>query len=207
MILIKGSPKGILVSVDDTDFETGKKELKEKLLESKAFFKDMELDVYLTSNFLTDVEVLSLEPVVKEALSETKVTFIEQAPKMIPKKHSPLDELMADEGITKFVRTTVRTGETVEYANNLVIIGDVEKDAKVIAGGNVFILGSLLGSVHAGASGKRDAAVVAMKLVPQKLSIGDLTKTVTKGVIRRHFLSVPEIAYIADNEIKVEQYT
>lgn len=207
MIILKGSPKGILVSVDDTDFETGKKELAEKLLASKDFFKDITLEVFLTSNTLTEAEVLFLQPIVRESLAETEVIFIETEPKMIPKKHSPLDELGADEGITKFVRKTIISGEIVEYDKNLVIIGDVEVGAKVVAGGNVFVLGSLLGSVHAGAGGGRNAAVVAMKLMPEELLISDLSVKVKQSAIKRMFSNVPEIAYVVGNAIKIEQYT
>lgn len=207
MIIVKGSPKGILVSVEDTDFDNGQKELYEKLSQSKEFFKGITLEVYLTSNVLTETEVFSLQPVVINALPETEIVFIDEEPKMIPKKHSPLDELDNDEGITKFLRKTVKSGETVEYDNNLVVIGDVEAGAKVVCGGNVFVLGSLLGSVHAGAGGRRDAAVVAMKLMPEKLLISDMTTEVSKSAIKRLFSNVPEIAYISGNAIKIEQYT
>ena len=207
MIILKGSPKGISVAVDDTDFETGRAELIEKLSASKEFFKDIALEVFLTSNSLTEAEVYLLQPAVREALCETDVTFIETEPKMIPKKHSPLDELGPNEGITKFCRKTVKAGETVEYDNNLVVIGDVEAGAKVVAGGNVFILGSLYGSVHAGAGGRKDAAVVAMKLMPERLLICDLSVKVKQSAIKRLFSNVPEIAYIAGNAIKIEQYT
>ena len=207
MIILKGSPKGISVSVDDTDIETGKKELAEKLFASKEFFKDIELDVYLTSNFLTELEVLELRPAVISALSETKVKFIDEEPKMIPKKHSPLDDLSYDEGVTKFLRQTVKSGESVEYDNNIVIIGDVEAGAKVTAGGNVFVLGTLFGTVHAGADGRRDAAVVAMKLMPDKLMIADMTAAVEHSTIKKLFSNTPEIAYIYKDLIKIEQYT
>jgi len=207
MILLKGSPKGILVSVDDTDFETGKKELLEKLLASKEFFKGITLEVYLTSNALTEAEVFLLQPVVEEALSDTQVVFIDEEPKMIPKKHSPLDALGADEGVTKFCRKTVKAGETVEYTDNLVVIGDVEAGAKIVAGGNVFILGALYGSVHAGAGGKKDAVVVAMKLMPQTLQISEYSTIVKQSAIKRLFFGVPEIAYVSQNAIKIEQYT
>ena len=86
MIILKGSPKGISVSVDDTDFDTGRAELVEKLSASKEFFKDIALEVFLTSNSLTEAEVYLLQPAVREALCETDVTFIETEPKMIPKK-------------------------------------------------------------------------------------------------------------------------
>ncbi len=208
MIILKGSPKGILVSVDDTDLETGRAELASKLSASKEFFKEISLEVFLTSNSLTEAEVWELRPVVEEVLCETEVVFLDYEPKMIPKKHSPLDELGDDEGITKFVRKTVSAGETVEYENNLVIIGDVEAGAKVSAGGNVFVLGTLSGIVHAGAKGKPDAVVVAMKLMPERLSIGEFSTFVKPpSAIKRFFSSVPEIAYVAENAIKIEQYT
>ncbi len=207
MIILKGSPKGISVSVDDTDFETGRKELANKLSASKEFFKEISLEVFLTSNSLTEAEVWELQPVVEEVLSDTEIIFLDHEPKMIPKKHSPLDELGNDEGVTKFVRKTVLAGEVVEYENNLVVIGDVEAGAKVVAGGNVFILGALHGSVHAGATGKKDAVVVAMKLMPERLSIGEMTTFVKPSAIKRFFSSVPEIAYVAENTIKIEQYT
>lgn len=207
MIILKGSPKGISVSVDDTDFNTGRAELAEKLSASQEFFRGIALEVFLTSNTLTEAEVYLLQPTVREALCETDVIFIETEPKMIPKKHSPLDELGNDEGITKFCRKTVKAGETVEYDNNLVVIGDVEAGAKISAGGNVFILGSLYGSVHAGAGGRRDAVVVAMKLMPEKLLISDLSVKVKQSAIKRLFSNIPEIAYAAGNTIKIEQYT
>lgn len=207
MIILKGSPKGISVSVDDTDFETGRKELANKLSASKEFFKEISLEVFLTSNSLTEAEVWELQPVVEEVLSDTEIIFLDHEPKMIPKKHSPLDELGNDEGVTKFVRKTVLAGEVVEYENNLVVIGDVEAGAKVVAGGNVFIMGALYGSVHAGATGKKDAVVVAMKLMPERLSIGELTTFVKPSAIKRLFSNVPEIAYVAENTIKIEQYT
>ncbi len=207
MIILKGSPKGISVSIDDTDFETGRAELIEKLEASKEFFKEISLEVFLTSNILTEAEVWSLQPVVQEVLQDTEVIFLDHEPKMIPKKHSPLDELGDDEGITKFVRTTVQAGETIEYANHLVVIGDVEAGAKVVAGGNVFVLGGLFGTVHAGAEGKQNAVVVAMKLMPERLSIGEFSTYVKPNAIKRLFSNVPEIAYVMENSIKIEQYT
>ena len=207
MIILKGSPKGISVSVDDTDLDTGRKELAEKLMQSKAFFDGVSLEVFLTSNSLTEMEVFDLQGTVSNVLCDTEITFIEYEPKMIPKKHSPLDELGSDEGITRFCRKTIKSGETVEYDNNLVVIGDVEAGAKIIAGGNVFVLGSLFGSVHAGAGGRKDAAIVAMKLMPEKLLIADFSTQVKQSTIKRLFSNVPEIAYISGNAIKVEQYT
>ncbi len=207
MILLKGSPKGISLFVNDTDFDTGREELKEKLTASKDFFKNADLSVYMTSNTLTEAEVFLMRETVEKVLAETNITFMDNEPRMVPMQHSPLEDLAADEGVTKFFRGTVHAGETVEYDENLVVIGDVESGAKVIAGGNVFVMGTLSGSVHAGAGGRRDAAVVAMKLMPEQLMISDLSIKRKQSTIKRLFSNVPEIAYVAKNAIKIEQYT
>lgn len=207
MITLKGSSKGISLSIDDADFETGREELIEKLTQNKDFFKGAELSVYMTSNTLTEAEVFLLRETVERVLENASIRFIDSEPRMIPMQHSPLEDLAQDEGITKFCRKTIKQGETVEYGENLVVIGDVEAGAKVIAGGNVFVLGALYGSVHAGAGGRKDAVVVAMKLMPEKLIISDLSVKVKQSAIKRIFSGVPEIAYVSRNTIKIEQYT
>jgi len=203
MVSIKGSPKGIMIMVEDSTQEAAKGELLEKLAETADFFNEETLEVFLTSSSLTDVEVFSLRPVVVQALANTKIVFIEEVPKMLPKQHSPLDDLSDDEGVTKFIRKTVKTGETLDYANSLIIIGDVQKGASVTAHGNVFVLGTLYGSVTVT---KSDSVVVAMKLLPENLEISNV-KAILKTSTLKKFLTVPEIAYLAGDEIKIEQYT
>ena len=143
MITLKGSPKGIMITIEEADFKTACVELPEKLQSSAEFFNEETLEVFLTSTTLTEAEVFELRPIVCEVLSNTQVIFIETPPKMLPKQHSPLDDFGSDEGITKFVRTTVAQGETVEYENNLIIIGDVERGACVKCSGNLFVIGEI----------------------------------------------------------------
>lgn len=71
----------------------------------------------------------------------------------------------------------------------------------------MFVLGALYGSVHAGKNGKKDAAVVAMKLMPERLVIDEFSAYVKQSAFKRLFQNVPEIAYVYENAIKIEQYT
>lgn len=207
MITLKGSPKGIVIFVDDVDYETGRKELAEKLMASAEFFKDVELNVFLTSNTLSEAELYFLRDTITRVLAEAVVLFPEEAPKILPQRHSDIDELEADESVTKYVRKTVKSGETVEYPYSVVIIGDVEEGASVIAGGNVTVMGNLFGTVHAGAGGNRSAVVIAMKLMPEKLLISDVSAVVKQSTVKRILGGKPEIAYVARNAVKIEQYT
>lgn len=207
MVSLKGSPKGIMVVVDEENLEIAKEELREKLRSSAEFFNEDTLEVFLTSTTFTPAEVFLMRPVVEEVLLNTRVTFIEHPPKLLPKQHSPLDDLADDEGITKFVRRNVKMGETLEYDNNLIIIGDVEKGAYVSAKGNIFILGTLLGTAHAGIDGKCDAVIVAMHFLAEEIKIADKSLCPKITAFKKFLPGVPEIAYILDNDIKIEQYT
>ncbi len=207
MVTLKGSPKGIMILIDEQDINIASKELAEKLKESKDFFNEESLEVFLTSETLTDVEVFSLRPIVAEGLSNTQVIFIEHTPKLLPKQHSPLDDLADDEGITKFVRKTVKAGEVLESCYNLIIIGDVEKGASVSSDGNIFVLGTLLGKAFAGCSGKTDSVIVAMRLLAEEIKISDVTAEIKTSTLRKFLPGVPEIAYLMGDEIKIEQYT
>lgn len=207
MIAIKGSPKGIMVLIDEENIDVAAMELKAKLDESAEFFNEEELEVFMTSTTLTEAEVYSLRPVVEEGLKNTKVIFIEHTPKLLPKQHSILDELGDDEGIAKFVRTTVKSGEVLESSHNLIIIGDVEQGAVVKSSANIFILGSLFGTAIAGADGKRDSVIVAMRLLAEKIEIFDTSLQIKPSPLKKFLPGVPEIAYLLGDEIKIEQYT
>lgn len=207
MITIKGSPKGILISIDDVDYTKGREELEEKLTEAQEFFKDATLSVFLTSNTLTEAELFFLRDTVTRTLTDTQVTFTKSEPKMLPQKHSEFDALAADEGVTKFIRQTVKSGETVEYQHGLVVLGDVEAGGKVVAGGNIFVMGTLAGFAHAGVGGKRDAIVAAMHFVPEALLIGEVSIQGNHNPMRHLFSKKPAFAYIKENRIQVEFYT
>ena len=55
---------------------------------------------------------------------------------------------------TKFYKGSLRSGKKLEFEGSLVVIGDVNAGAEVIAGENIVILGSLRGLAHSGANRK-----------------------------------------------------
>lgn len=106
-----------------------------------------------------------------------------------------------DESDCKFIQSTLRGGTRVQYEGSVVVIGDVNPGAEVIATGNVIVLGLLRGMVHAGSAGSRDAFITALKLKPTQLRIADLIARCpddpdTPGVF-------PEIASVKENAIVV----
>ena len=57
---------------------------------------------------------------------------------------------------------------------NIVIIGDIEEGATVASKGNVIVTGTIYGTVIAGASGRRDAVIAALRMQSKKLRIGEV---------------------------------
>ena len=74
----------------------------------------------------------------------------------------------------QFYKGMLRSGDVLESESSIVIIGDVEKGARVAAKGNVIILGSLKGTVHAGVAGNINAVIVAFEMAPDQVKISDM---------------------------------
>ena len=84
----------------------------------------------------------------------------------------------ADEGAecagpppAQLVRDTCRSGEVRRFPGSVVILGNVNPGAQVIAGGDIMVFGALRGLAHAGADGDTDASIVAMSAVKPELRI------------------------------------
>ena len=72
-----------------------------------------------------------------------------------------------------FLHRTLRSGTRIEFAGHVVILGDVNPGAEILAEGNVMVWGRLRGMVHAGVKGNRKAVVCALDLSPMQLRIAD----------------------------------
>ena len=74
----------------------------------------------------------------------------------------------------QFYRGTLRSGQVISSESSVTIIGDVNPGAKIIAQGNIIILGALKGNAHAGCTGDRSCFVFALDMKPIQIQIGDL---------------------------------
>ncbi len=206
MVHIKGSPKGIIIAIDNTDYDSGRQELIEKLLSAKTFFSGSVLKVHMTSNVLTEAELFFLQDAVKDILHETHIDFIDSEPKMLPQKHSPLEDLAENESITKYVRHSIPRGKKITYEHSLVILGDIEAGAKAEANGNIVVMGSICGTVHAGKSGNREACIVAQKIRPEKLMIDTLSANIKNDVFKNWLPKKAEVAFVKNDSICMKQF-
>lgn len=67
----------------------------------------------------------------------------------------------------------VRSGQVVKAEGDLVVVGDVNPNGRITAGGNIFVLGRLKGIAHAGANGNKESVIAASWLEATHLMIAD----------------------------------
>ena len=99
---------------------------------------------------------------------------------------------------TNFHQGTVRSGEYIESAGDLLILGDVNPGAKVSAEGNIIIWGRLLGIAHAGIKGNSNATISALQLRPLQIRIA---KKIARGPKEKPQIGLAEQAKIDSEEI------
>ena len=96
---------------------------------------------------------------------------------------------------------TLRAGQNLQSEGHLVVLGDVNPGAEVVAAGNIVVLGVLKGLVHAGAGGDRSACVSALQMCPTQIRIADIITRSPDGNI---VATEPEIAYVKDDRIYID---
>jgi len=101
-----------------------------------------------------------------------------------------------------FFRGTLRSGTNLHSEGHMFIFGDVNPGAEVSAMGNIIVIGSLKGVVHAGIGGDREAFVMALGLAPTQIRIADIITRSPDGV--QPVFERPEIAYIKDDRIYID---
>lgn len=72
------------------------------------------------------------------------------------------------------VDRTLRGGQEIRTQSSVLVCGNVNPGAQIIAGGSIDIRGTCRGMVHAGAYGDASAFVVADHLIPTQIRIADL---------------------------------
>ncbi|HXM05848.1 MAG TPA: septum site-determining protein MinC [Candidatus Acidoferrum sp.] len=85
----------------------------------------------------------------------------------------PVPQLRAvdDRPAALYHAATLRGGQSLHHTGNVVIVGDVNPGAEIVAFGDIAVFGRLAGVAHAGAGGDASARVLAFDLDPTQLRI------------------------------------
>lgn len=199
-IFIKGNKLGInaIINMDKFgNFDEMLDSLVEKLSRGKKFYKGATLTVTTDLKYINERQISKLKDVLFDEILIKDCIFEER----LEKQSSVFSGVY--EGRTKFVRKTVRSGQCLNYAGNLIIIGDVNNGGEVRAHGNVIVLGDLKGKAFAGDNGNENAIIAAYSLEPELISISGKI-TISPDDFEK--TGYPEVARLNENNIIVEPY-
>ncbi len=107
---------------------------------------------------------------------------------------------------TLWIKKGIRSGQLIEYRGNVVVLGDVNIGARIVAGGNVLVMGSLRGDVWAGKDGNHGATVIASHFQPSQLRIFDTFLMKNEDVYRELSEKLPVVSFLKNNTVFVSQY-
>lgn len=108
---------------------------------------------------------------------------------------------------TLYIHRTLRSGQSISSEGNIVIIGDVNPGAEIVAKGDITVWGILGGIAHAGSDGNTYSKIRALKLNAIQLRIGDIfarrPDTVNTPYVQRSDSYIPEEARVYKKHIMI----
>jgi len=218
-IQIKGTRRGLAVTLGQGEWQELLQELDERLTLADTFFRDSK--VYLiagkrsiTQEQLQDllstlenhsVKLISIQASSKSTMRVARALGVHLALPQV--RWAPLetggvvDQWLGD-GV--LMRRTLRSGQSLRHPGHVIIIGDVNPGAEVIAGGDIVVWGKLRGVVHAGAMGNDQAVVCALHLAPPQLRIGSHIARSPDDKLGNRIR--PETASVVDGQIVAQPW-
>jgi len=104
---------------------------------------------------------------------------------------------------TTLIYRSLRSGQKYRSEGNMVVLGDINPGAEVIAGGNILVMGALKGIAHAGAYGDESAVIAAYRLNPIQLRIANHITRPPDG--ENIVVNTPELAKIRAGKVVIEK--
>lgn len=173
--------------------------LKKKLPELKKLYKDEKTPIKVTGKVLKNKEIDEIQVLIKEKI-DVEIDF--DTPKSlglhsIKRTFNKKTEISE----TKYYRGSLRSGQKMETEGSLVVLGDVNSGAEVIAADNIVVLGALRGLAHAGAKGNKQAIIAAGLLDTVQIRIANIVKEIDRDEEPLHKQSY---VYVENDEIIIE---
>ena len=153
-------------------------ELSRKISDLKKLYKDEKIPIRIVGKVLKNKEIDEIQELIKEKI-DVEIDF--DMPKSLGLSsitRTFKQEIAISE--TKFHRGSLRSGQRLETEGSIVIIGDVNSGAEVIASDNIVVVGTLRGLAHAGAKGNKNAIIAAGKLDAVQIRISNIVKEIDR---------------------------
>ncbi len=194
-IQIKGLRDGLLITIGNGDWAVLESSLLAQIMARESFFRGARIALDVGSQILRVNELVALRDKLSEqgislwaVLSESPTT--EKTAQLLglatriskPRPEESRKYAVDDLGDATaiYINKTLRSGTRIEFPGHVVVVGDVNPGAEIVAEGNVVVWGRVRGMVHAGAKGDTSAYICALDLSPTQLRIADEVSAMLK---------------------------
>ena len=228
LLTIKGLKEGTTFLLDDqVPFYEVMRAAEKELSRADGFFCNSQIILHFGSRLLSKEEwrdlkellhkeglllryAVALSPISREVLYKEGVP-VREATLTSSKSRDPASKsspgetaaVRKESSTALYLRRSLRSGQKEVCEGNVLLVGDVNQGAEILAGGDVVVFGSLRGLVHAGYPDNSNAVVISLNLVPLQLRIGPLIARPEEGEGNRH-IPQPEIARVQNERIIIE---
>lgn len=227
-VTIKGVRQGILLVLpDDMDWDAAIAQLEAKLAAAAHLIKgaNAQLDlgervvgpdelerviaVLKVPHLMTPVSLIGSQPETRAAAEAVGLAVAApQAPPAAPAEPPTRSHIVPTTDPNTFtnnalyLRQTVRSGQQIRHDGTIVICGDVNPGAEIVATGDIIVFGTLRGVAHAGASGDEDCQIIAINLRPTQIRIAGYIAR-SPDTAAPPLSKFPEVARVQDSEIHI----
>ena len=197
-----------LIFADGASYTDIRKNIEKKLASSSSFFARGTV-ILIPKDHLKDEEKEDLQELLhthglicrqqSEKDAELSVRRAINAAKTKKLRESGKENPKTPEEIV--FNKTLRGGQEIKTEGSVLVVGNVNPGAQIIAGGSIHVRGTCRGFVHAGAAGDPTASIVAERLVPTQIRIAD---HIARSPDTISDTGQTERAYIKDGHIVIE---
>lgn len=195
-VTIKGTKDGLVLRLDDKcSYMEMIAELRKKVQEDGLDgMEEVAVQVHTGNRYCNEEEVKEIISVIHES-PNLRVSKIQSDVITLEECNRKIVEQQSETYVG-----IVRSGQVVEAEGDLVVIGDVNPNGRVVAAGSIYILGRLKGIAHAGAKGNREAVIAASWLEATHLMIADKLEIMTDELTILSEQPEMECAYLHAND-------
>lgn len=189
-------------------FADMKAELEQRLKKTNASLLGNRVSIDIGSKRLTERQFRELEDILHERGLHLKKLMNNHPPgdrevldAMVSR--GDYEDEIADSEDTVLICRNLRSGQKFFARGSLVILGDINPGAEVVAGGNILVMGALRGIAHAGAFGEEESVIAAYRLNPTQLRISNhITRPPDGEKVKS---TNPEMARIREGKVVIEK--
>jgi len=199
LVNMKGTKDGFVLRLDDQcAYSDLVEELKKKVLEGGIDGK-VDVQLYLGYRYCTDEQIDELIHIVQE----TEQLIVANVQSEVLTVHESNQKMIESQDTYLGV---VRSGQILRSSGDIIIVGNVNPNGRVEAGGNVYVLGKLKGIVHAGVQGNKEAIIAASRFEATHIMIADQVEAMSDEHVKEIDQAEMTCAFIGyDGRITYDQ--